>query len=295
MPPANDLTGRTFERLTVLGQAPKRNGNSNLRWRVQCSCKARTVKTVFGMDLLAGRTTSCGCRHDEVAGQRARQMTRHGHASNWNGKQASRTYTAWSAMWGRCTNPKNLNYQYYGAKGVCVAKRWCQFENFLTDMGECPPGYEIERKDPFGNYTPKNCIWTTAAMQARNKRKTQRLKYNGVSLPIVAWAERIGIPASTLRERIKREWSPIDVLTTPWQKRQGVEKRLLKHNDISLPIVAWAKCLGIPAPTLHKRIKLGWTTIDVLTKPIDLKKQKAARSRRWRRPSSRGARRGQVT
>lgn len=136
-------------------------------------------------------------------------------------------------MWDRCTNPKNIGYRNYGDKGVRIVKRWKRFENFLNDMGICPPDYELERKDPFGNYDPKNCIWTTPTAQARNKRKTLRLKYAGLSLPIVTWAERV----------------------------------------------------GIPAPTLHRRIKLGWTTKDVLTKPINRKKQMAARCRRWRRPS----------
>jgi hypothetical protein len=135
-------------------------------------------------------------------------------------------------MWSRCTNRKSKAYRYYGAKGVRVTKRWRRFECFLRDMGVCPTGYELERKDPFGNYGPKNCIWATDAAQARNKRKTQWLKHAGVSLPIIAWSERV----------------------------------------------------GIPAPTLHKRVKLGWRTIDVLTKPIDRKKQMAVRCRRWRRP-----------
>jgi hypothetical protein len=230
MPPALDLTGKTFERLFVIGPAPKRPGNSNLRWRVRCSCKNKTVKVVFGMDLVAGRTTSCGCRHDELAGQRARQMTRHGHASNWNGKRPSREYTAWSAMWDRCTNEKNVGYSNYGEKGVRVAPRWRRFENFLADMGPCPSGHELERKKVFGNYGPKNCIWLPSRLQARNKRKTLWLKHAGVSLPVVAWSEHI----------------------------------------------------GIAAPTLHKRVKLGWRTADVLTKPINLKKQLAVRCRRWR-------------
>lgn len=92
---------------------------------------------------------------------------------------------------------------YYGVKGVAVTKCWRQFVNFLADMGICPPGYELERKNPFGNYEPGNCIWTTPALQARNKRKTRRLKHAGISLPIVAWSERTGIPAPTLHRRVK--------------------------------------------------------------------------------------------
>ncbi len=184
---AVDLTGQVFGRLTVLGSAPKQARNPNRRWLVQCECS--TKKSVFGMDLIAGRTVSCGCRRDELSAQRAREMTKHGQASNWNGKKPSREYNAWASMWSRCTNKKSRGFQHYGGKGVKVASRWKLFENFLADMGSCPAGFELERKNPAGDYSSRNCIWIPSALQARNKRSTLWLSYQGKQLQVVAWAE----------------------------------------------------------------------------------------------------------
>jgi hypothetical protein len=52
-----DLTGKTFEKLTVVEEAPRLNGRR--RWRCVCSCGNQ--KTVATASLRSGHTISCGC------------------------------------------------------------------------------------------------------------------------------------------------------------------------------------------------------------------------------------------
>ena len=64
-----DLTGRTFHRLTVLEQAEdyiNPSGKHSARWLCQCSCGSNPV-IVRQSALKDGTTQSCGCLHKEIS------------------------------------------------------------------------------------------------------------------------------------------------------------------------------------------------------------------------------------
>lgn len=86
----------------------------------------------------------------------------------WSGTP---TYVSWSAMHSRCRDLSNGSYRYYGGRGISVCDRWATFEAFLEDMGERPSrDYEIDRRDPNGNYEPGNCRWLTKAENNARRR-----------------------------------------------------------------------------------------------------------------------------
>lgn len=118
------------------------------------------------------------------------------------------TYIVWKAMRMRCTNPENISYPNYGGRGIVVCERWHSFENFLADMGERPPGMQIDRIDNDGPYSPDNCRWVDRKTQCRNKSTNTLVTWNGRTQTISAWCEETGAEERTVSNRLKRGYSP---------------------------------------------------------------------------------------
>ena len=161
----------------------------------------------MAQSLTKGATRSCGCLNDET-----RRIGKHG-----GNRVGARTleYQSWASMIQRCTNPKNRKYHRYGARGVGVCPEWSDFTQFLKDMGPRPSAkHTLEREDNDLGYSPGNCIWATKAVQNRNHSRNRFVTFNGETLCLIDWAQRIGVPYPTLHYRLNN-W-PVDrALTTP--------------------------------------------------------------------------------
>jgi hypothetical protein len=199
-----DLTGRRFNRLAVVSQAPKKNGR--VQWHCRCNCGRHIDANAD--NLKAGRTQSCGCLQKEF---RAAIHTTHGA---WVGGDESPTHVSWRMMIGRCHNPKNNRFKHYGARGIKVCAQWrFSFEEFLTDMGERPTNTTIERKNNSKGYTPSNCRWATQREQQNHRRNNCVVHHEGTSLTVAEWSRATGIKAGTLYARFAAGWEPARALT----------------------------------------------------------------------------------
>jgi hypothetical protein len=145
----------------------------------------------------------------------SKQKTTHGMA----GAPHSKVYSAWSSMMSRCFNERTKSWANYGGRGIWVCERWREYANFLADMGARPPRYEIDRIDNDGPYSPENCRWVTSKANKHNKRSSRMLTWQGVTLPVTAWAERLGMHPRTLFNRLGRGWTLERAMTQPTNQK----------------------------------------------------------------------------
>ena len=205
-----NLTGRRFGKLVVLEFSGR--AKTIILWKCKCDCGESS--TVRANALTSGRTRSCGCgEKDNLKALCAARIT-HGMANSIS------EYSIWNMMRQRCSNPKNLAYDRYGARGITVCKRWDSFEQFFSDMGPRPyRKHSIERIVNSLGYMPGNCKWATATEQGRNKRNNIAITHAGVTRLLVEWAEVLRIPYKTLHRRLAVGWSHERCVSTPLCKR----------------------------------------------------------------------------
>ena len=202
-----NLSGQKFGRWTVL----EFSDITKNKYYWNCICDCGSVKRVASSSLKSEGTKSCGCWKKE------RQL-KHGQAKFG---LTTKIYKTWRDMKDRCNNPNNTAYKNYGGRGIKVCVRWLEsFENFYADVGDCPLGMSLDRKDNNGDYTPKNWRWATSRGQNNNRRDNHWVPFRGERKTIAQWERDLGMSKDTLKSRLnKYGWSIERALTTSVRRR----------------------------------------------------------------------------
>lgn len=195
---AVDLTGRTFERLTVIKRV-ENNKRNEAQWL--CKCECGNTKIVAASRLTSGHTKSCGCLHAEKVKTN----------SKTHGLSKTRLFKIWCGMKKRCTNPKSNRFKNYGGRGITICEEWKNDFQAFYDWS-MSHGYTdeltIDRIDVNGNYEPSNCRWVNNKVQANNRTNNKIITYNGESHTLTQWSEITGISQRKLIDRLgKLHWS----------------------------------------------------------------------------------------
>lgn len=238
-----NLIGQRFGRLTVIEFAGTKN--SKAYWKCRCDCG--NICVVRSSHLKDGSTQSCGCLASEVT------ITR----STIHGMSYNKTYTTWQRMKQRCFYKKSIGYSGYGGRGITVCDEWRDnFQTFydyvskLEHFGE--EGYSLDRINNDGNYEPDNVRWATAKEQARNKRTTVFVEYEGETISLQEAAERSRINYVAMKTR----WGAGvrgEELFKPL--REVLPK--VEYNGEEMTLKDAAKLSGISYNTLFGRYKKG--------------------------------------
>ena len=79
-------------------------------------------------------------------------------------------YATWKGMVRRCTDPTEVSYRWYGARGITVFEGWIRDPGaFFDHIGPKPgPRHSLDRINNNGNYEPGNVRWATVQQQADN-------------------------------------------------------------------------------------------------------------------------------
>lgn len=146
--------------------------------------------------------------------------TTHGLCQDESGNQ-TRLYSLWTRMKQRCSNPNSSDYDRYGGRGIKVCPEWNDYATFHKWCMEnnYDDKLSIERNDVNGNYEPSNCCWIPLALQARNRRDSHFVTYEGQTKTLAEWSEITGIESSLLRYRLKH-W-PIENLFIQGRRRKN--------------------------------------------------------------------------
>lgn len=199
--------------MTVIGQAETRDKHNRVMWKLLCDCGNEVCFEASRFKY--GNTSSCGCFRKE---QTSKDHKTHGMSK-------SSTYQCWTAMKKRCHNSNSSDYSLYGKRGIKVCARWHSFENFYSDMGDKPEGMTIDRIDCNGDYSPENCKWATASEQARNKRNTVFVTYQGVTKSLHDFCDELSLNCRTVMTRLKQQkWTVERALSTPTGRFSNVFK-----------------------------------------------------------------------
>ena len=153
-----DLTGKKFSRLTVLGFAGRR-GN-NYYWECQCDCG--NIRQVQAQGLRRGSTKSCGCYNREI-------ITKHG-------LDGDKLYHVFNSMRNRCYSVNNNSYHNYGGRGIAICDEWLNDVTVFIEWAHnngYTDGLTIDRIDVNGNYEPSNCRWISLYDNVLHARRTK--------------------------------------------------------------------------------------------------------------------------
>lgn len=189
-----DLTGKRFGKLIVIGL--DRLEKKRSYWLCKCDCG--NEKVLRGDTLEVVR--SCGCLKKE-------QDITNLHIKNNHEMTYHPVYSIWHAMVSRCNNPNDFAYKDYGGRGISVCSDWTDIRNFARWADETGfqkgNGLSIERVDVNGNYCPENCVWIPRSEQAKNRRNTIKLTFDGITKPMSVWAKENGVSYKLVYRRFR--------------------------------------------------------------------------------------------
>lgn len=216
--PIDSFLNKKYGRLTITKETLIKVYPNGARFRrVEAICDCGVVREYNLLNILHGRSASCGC------------FLRENPAHVTHGLSKTPIYRIYNDIKTRCYNKNSDAYHWYGAKGVKMCDEWLNdfviFYDWVISNGY-RKGLTVDRyPNKLGNYDPSNCRLATMKTQFRNRTSNVQITFNGETKIAVEWAEQYGIDQDLFQSRRKRGWSIEECLTIP-AKRLGRKNRV---------------------------------------------------------------------
>jgi len=222
------MTGQRFGRLTVMKRLPNLPNARVTNWECLCDCGGST--NTQRPNLISGHTKSCGCIALELI-----KNNKYGVTHN---QSRTRLYSIWQSMKQRCYDENVQEYHYYGGRGITICDEWLKgfkgFYKWSTENGYTK-NLTIDRINNYKGYSPNNCRWLTIKEQNRNKRENRIVEIDGVEKCTGEWSEILGIPMSTIINRLNRGCSADEALNTNYARHtKGIRNYVRKHKSVTV-------------------------------------------------------------
>ena len=266
-----DLTGRTFERWTVL----HRSANKGIRVAWRCRCECGNERDVTGLGLTSGDSKSCGCLKRERSSRlRTRDLT---------GQVFGRL-----TVLRRSSTAAHARVQWECAC-ACGRTKVAQSSLLLNGhtqscgcLGEETRGQSNRTHGATrGGHTPEYRAWTHARQRCENPRDARFPRYGGRGIAVCErwWsfenflADMGPRPSSSHSiDRIDNDgnYEPGNCrwATKKQQARNKRNSRVIEYAGRSMPVAAWAEAVGVPSNVIECRLCRGWELGRVFAQPI---------------------------
>jgi hypothetical protein len=257
----DDLTGKTFENLYVIGFSHMTDYGS--AWYT-CRCElCGTIKPVRARNLKNGDAKSCGC---------VQYTHRKLYPSRLDSPFDNRLYKIWKHMLSRCYNESDVAYNRYGAIGITVCAEWKNdLHTFIAWANN--NGYSerltLDRVKNEKGYCPDNCRFVSARIQNINRKNSIYFEIDGETKALSEWAELYNQNYSTVWRRLNKGMSILEALETRSNsgRKRRKDAKLITVDGVSKTAKEWSKETGVHSYTIFSRIKSGWSNYDAVMTP----------------------------
>lgn len=215
-----DIAGKKYGRLTAIEKV----GMST--WKFHCDCGTDVIlkysRVLYGQK-------SCGCLRKEMFVKWAESHTKHGQSK-------TKLYRKYKSILNRCYNTNNRQYKRYGGRGIDVCEEWKNsfeaFRDWAYSNGYDPQKdghyWSVDRIDNNKGYSPKNCRFTTAKEQMRNREITSLHDFCGCLYSASEFADLFGITDKSFVYRRLQKGETLKYILNDWTRMHKIPDYLME-------------------------------------------------------------------